>query len=73
MMLTNLKIFWFHHLSKELVLSKTDTNPSPSHSTFLSLENSCDRKQGPLVSSKVIELSKIGQKALTSKTRHQKK
>ena len=70
MILTNLKIFWFHHFSKELILSKTDTNPSPSHSTFLSLENSCDRKQGPLVSSKVLEL---GQKALTSKTRYQKK
>ena len=57
--LTNLKTFWFHHLSKELIFSKTDTNPSSSHSTFLSLENSCDRKQDPLVSSKVIELSKM--------------
>ena len=71
MMLTNLKTFWFHHLSKELIFSKTDTNPSSSHSTFLSLENSCDRKQDPLVSSKVIELSKIGQKALTSKMKYQ--
>ena len=73
MMLTNLKTFWFHHLSKELIFSKTDTNPSSSHSTFLSLENSCDRKQDPLVSSKVIELSKIRQKALTSKMKYQKK
>ena len=73
MMLTNLKTFWFHNLSKELIFSKTDTNPSPSHSTFLSLENSCDRKQDPLVSSKVIELSKIGPKALTSKMKYQKK
>ena len=72
-MLTNLKTFWFHHLSKELIFSKTNTNPSSSPSTFLSLENSCDRKQDPLVSSKVIVLSKMGQKALTSKTRYQKK
>ena len=62
-MLTNLKIFWFHHLSKELVFSKTDSNPSFSHSIFLSLESSCDRKHDPLVLLKVIELE----------TRHQKK
>ena len=62
-MLTNFKIFWFHHLSKELVFSKIDSNSSFSHSIFLSLENSCDRKHDPLVLSKVIELE----------TRHQKK
>ena len=71
--LTNLKTFWFHQLSKELIFNKIDRNPSSSHLTFLSLENSCDRKQDPLVSSKVIELSEIGQKALTSKMKYQKK
>ena len=69
MMLTNLKTFWFHQLSKELVFSKTDANPSSSHLTFLSLESSCDRKQGLLVSPKFIKLSKMGGKALPSKTR----
>ena len=69
MMLTNLKTFWFHQLSNKLVFSKTDVNPSSSHLTFLSLESSCDRKQDLLVSPKVIELSKIGGKALPSKTR----
>ena len=73
MILSNLNTFWFHRLSRELTFSKTDTNPSSSQSTFLSLENSCDRKQDTLVSTKVIELSKMGQKALTSKTRYHKK
>ena len=53
MMLTNLKTFWFHHLSKELIFSKTDTNTSSSNSTFLSLENSCDRKRTDLFRQKL--------------------
>ena len=59
-MLRNLKTFWFQHLSTDLIFSKTDTNPNSSYSTFLSLENSYDRKKDPPVSSKVIELSKMG-------------
>ena len=60
------------HLKKRKIFTqniKTDTNPSSSHSTCLSLENSCDWKQGPPISSKVIALSKVGEKALPYKTR----